>query len=631
GSVNPASGAYTAPAGVVAQDASTLGNTPPALPNGDTPAPTPVTLSPQKIDVVKSAAPPKQTGPSRYDIGFSINVSNSGTLPATNVNVLDNLANTFASGAPALTIAVPPAVTAQGGATLAQCALAPAAFNGTSNIALLKGDQTLQPGQSCVITFTVTVAYPSVASVPAVQQLNTAIASTATSANNGGSYTGTNFNPPSGMLARDDSTDSPTLPGTANGDSPAPTPISFSPQTLDVVKSTGTLVQVGPTTFEVPYNVIVKNTGTVTDTNVQVIDNLSAAFNAGSPVIAIKAGSFVANAPASAVACAGPASAYDGVNNIALLKGDFNLAAGEQCSIKFTAVITYPSAAAVPTAAQNNIAYATANISANAGGTVNPATGVFTPPSGEITQDASTSANIPPASPNGDAPSPTPVTLTPQKIDVVKSASTPVQAGPTIFDIPYTVKVKNTGTVAATNVNVVDNLSLTFANGTPVITVPVAPVIIANGGATAAQCAASAGAFNGTGNLAMLKGDQTLQPGQECDISFTVHLAYPSVASIPTNLQNNSVIATTASSPNSGGSFTGASFNSPSGNLATDISTNTSTLPTAANGDTSSPTPISLSPQIVDVVNQALPYVQTGPSSFEVPYSVIIKNTGTVT
>jgi uncharacterized repeat protein (TIGR01451 family) len=629
GTVNPITGIFTPPAGLVAQDTSTAGNTPPALPNGDAPIATPVSLVAQKIDVVKSAASPKQTGPSKYDIAFTINVKNSGSVPATNVNVVDNLALTFATGTPTLSISVAPVVAAQGGASLTQCAQ-DSAFDGTGNIALLKGDQTLLPGESCVITFTVNVAYSSAALVPAAQQLNTAIATTASNPNLGGSYVGAGFITPTGILARDDSTNSPLLPATPNGDTPSPAPISFSPQVLDVIKSAGTPAQTGAATFEIPYTVIVKNTGSVIDTNVQAIDNLKPTFSIGTHNISIKTNSYAVNTTASAAVCAAPVVAYDGVSNVALLKGDFNLAAGEQCTINFVAVVTYASPANVPATAQNNTVFASTATGINAGGTVNPANGIFTPPAGEIAQDASTSGNIPPAAPNGDVPAPTPVTFTPQKIDTVKSAGTPIQNGPTIFDIPYSIKIKNTGTVPATNVNAVDNLALTFVAGAPTITVPSAPLITPSGGAAAAQCAVSASAFNGTTNLALLKGDQTLQPGQECDVSLTVHLVYPIAAAIPSGLQTNSVIATTASGPNNGGTFTGSTFNPPAGNLATDISNNGPNLPGIANSDPSAPTPISLAAQNIDVVKQSAPYIQTGPSSFEVPYSVIVKNTGTV-
>jgi uncharacterized repeat protein (TIGR01451 family) len=629
GTVNPITGIFTPPAGLVAQDTSTAGNTPPALPNGDAPIATPVSLVAQKIDVVKSAASPKQTGPSKYDIAFTINVKNSGSVPATNVNVVDNLALTFATGTPTLSISVAPVVAAQGGASLTQCAQ-DSAFDGTGNIALLKGDQTLLPGESCVITFTVNVAYSSAALVPAAQQLNTAIATTASNPNLGGSYVGAGFITPTGILARDDSTNSPLLPATPNGDTPSPAPISFSPQVLDVIKSAGTPAQTGAATFEIPYTVIVKNTGSVIDTNVQAIDNLKPTFSIGTHNISIKTNSYAVNTTASAAVCAAPVVAYDGVSNVALLKGDFNLAAGEQCTINFVAVVTYASPANVPATAQNNTVFASTATGINAGGTVNPANGIFTPPAGEIAQDASTSGNIPPAAPNGDVPAPTPVTFTPQKIDTVKSAGTPIQNGPTIFDIPYSIKIKNTGTVPATNVNAVDNLALTFVAGAPTITVPSAPLITPSGGAAAAQCAVSASAFNGTTNLALLKGDQTLQPGQECDITFTVRVIYPNASAVPATAQNNTVVASTASSVNNGGSFTGSVFNAPSGQLAVDFSSNIATTPLTANGDTPSPTPITFSPQRLDAVKSAAPYIQTGPSSFEVPYSVIVKNTGTV-
>jgi hypothetical protein len=440
----------------------------------DSPSPTPTTFVPQILDVVKNAATPIQISAGVFEVPYLVKLKNTGTVAATNVQVVDNLAATFSSGVPppGITIKIGSFTTsAQGGATAAQCAGPTTTYDGTAAITLLKGDQALQAGQECDITFTAVVTYGG--TIPSTVQNNSAHASSASSLNTGGSVdvsTGV-FSASANAISTDSSSNSNLFPVTASGDIPSPTPVSFSSQKIDTVKSVGSPIQIGLSSFEIPYTVIVKNTASVPATNVQAVDSMLAIFNSGSPAVSIKPGSFIANAPTSATACAAPTTAYDGIANIALLSGVGSLAPGEQCTIKFTAVVAYPSASSIPASAQNNTVFASTNTGPNPGGSINPATGVFTAPSGIVAQDASTAGSVPPAAANGDVAEPTPVILTPQKLDVVKSAAAVLQTGSSSFEVSYNIKLKNTGTVAAQNVQIVDSLAATFNSGSPAIAI----------------------------------------------------------------------------------------------------------------------------------------------------------------
>jgi hypothetical protein len=170
------------------------------------------------------------------------------------------------------------------------------------------------------------------------------------------------------------------------------------------------------------------------------------------------------------------------------------------------------------------------------------------------------------------------------------------QTGASTYEIDYLLKVKNSVVAPATNVQVVDKLTNTFSVGTPVLSIKNFATS-ANGGAVAAQCAGPAATFDGINNIALLKGDQSLNNGQECDIAFTVVVSYPNAAAVPTAVQNNVANATTSVGPNSGGGYIGTQFISASGVIAEDASTDSTTPPSPANNDLPGNTPVTLVPQ----------------------------------
>jgi uncharacterized repeat protein (TIGR01451 family) len=170
-------------------------------------------------------------------------------------------------------------------------------------------------------------------------------------------------------------------------------------------------------------------------------------------------------------------------------------------------------------------------------------------------------------------------------IDVVKQLGSVTATGNT-FVIPYTIRLGNTSTtVIATNVQISENLSLAFASGSPVITVTTPP-------SATTGCTVNS-SFNGTSDFRLLTGGDSLAVSSSCTITFTVTVAYPNAASVPTTPQNNQVYASSlASGPNPGHTFPGGVPTQPASPRATDTSTNSATLPTTANGDTASPTPV---------------------------------------
>lgn len=186
-----------------------------------------------------------------------------------------------------------------------------------------------------------------------------------------------------------------------------------------------------------------------------------------------------------------------------------------------------------------------------------------------------------------------------EKLDVIKAVETATEVPSTTlptYDIPYSVVLRNTGPQSTPNVQITENLNLTFRDGTPTIAIQTAPTV--TGGALSLNPS-----FDGITNFRLLSGSDALFPGETRTIKFTVRLTYPSEASVPVPPQNNNVYASSSSVGNNPGhTFVGTDDRPipPSDLLSADASTNGTTPPVTANGDTPSPTPISLPPKASD-------------------------------
>lgn len=182
---------------------------------------------------------------------------------------------------------------------------------------------------------------------------------------------------------------------------------------------------------------------------------------------------------------------------------------------------------------------------------------------------------------------------TSQKIDVVKAVGTVTKANATTFDVSYTIQVKNTGAFNAPNVQVTENLNRTFSTGNPTISIQTAPV--ATGGLAINPAFDGVTASNGYN---LLSGVNSLAAGASATITLTVRVVYPNIAAVPSTAQNNQVYASTITSttapgtPNPGYTFQSNIPVPPPDLLTADVSTNGTTPPTTANGDSPSPTPV---------------------------------------
>jgi uncharacterized repeat protein (TIGR01451 family) len=641
------------------------------------------------IDTRKSAGTPQDLGNGRFTVPYSISVGNNGATPVPNVQAIENLSRTFPTAI---------SITASGLSIIpvngATCSPAATAFNGTGNNALLSGNNTLNQGQRCDISFIATVDFGAAASIPATAQKNSVYASGSSTPGNPGptvsndpSVPVTTASYPPGTVARDESTDrtvnppgapgapapAPGIPSTPGSDNPEPTPVSFAPQLLDVLKSASIPVQLDTSgkRFRVAYAVTIANTGTTQATNVQAGENLKFTF----PAPATFSVSNVAIGAGSAATCtpnlntqfdggAGYNSAAD-VKNYNLFRNsaslsnkasNMNLAAGTACFISFVVDVDYGNAV-VPNAvagAQNRVFGQTA-ASPNEGATFDPTTGTKTGDAPDlINKDTSegvvtttTYGGTPPAFPAIPAtPKQNPGSSTEAKfatLEVVKKvAGTVIRTASSTFQVPYEVTVQAVGNVGVTltQVQSVDSLRAAYSAGNPSISVTPALTTQALGGAT---CTGNA-AFNGVSDIRLLAGTDDWVVGQGCTIRFTATVAYPAVANIPSAAQENSAYASSVSdllggnTPNTGGAVDPATGvwtppTPPSGEqvIAKDKSTDAAPVPPSPGLDTPKSTPALLvaPPTIVGLKYAELPNALGGSAvaGSTVRWTIIYKNT----
>ncbi|MGQ5525477.1 prealbumin-like fold domain-containing protein, partial [Chitinimonas sp. PSY-7] len=269
------------------------------------------------------------------------------------------------------------------------------------------------------------------------------------------------------------------------------TPIS-TPR-LTVLKRAGTPNFLGGRIFDVPYRLVVGNTGTITAANVQVNDNLTSTFRAGLPAnggggVSLLPGSFaVSNGPNTTV-CQGN-SQYNGLTDSSLLTGGFDLQPGESCVMSFVVHVNF-GANPVPTDALLNTGLAS---STNPGSGVNRTGFTFTadgqpqnPPTGMVTQSSSIdvapvsglpAGQVPPPpllnpTPTGQ-PSPTPVSLVGKPLGVLIMKQASVNQAEIGDTVRYTITVRNQDTVPLLNAVLDDILPAGFSylDGTAWLTV----------------------------------------------------------------------------------------------------------------------------------------------------------------
>ena len=215
------------------------------------------------------------------------------------------------------------------------------------------------------------------------------------------------------------------------------------------------------------------------------------------------------------------------------------------------------------------------------------------------------------------------------ELGVTKAASTigAIQADGT-FDVEYTVLVENTGGAQLFNLRLMDELDATAQLGTAFNGIVGAPVvsIVSNASGNAVPPTSAGAAFTGTGSgTGLLAGtDGSLGLSDQFQVVFSVNID-PDAAGAPATLQNT---VTATGIPSGGKDVLDDS------NTATDASgASTGEVPGDNPGGPGSPTPVTPptgTPEIGLVKSATTIGPLQGDGTFDVTYTLLIENTGTL-
>lgn len=373
----------------------------------------------------------------QFDVVFEVTLENMGDVNLNNVQATDDLSVTFAAPATIVSVSGISSVLAEN-----------TAFDGSSDKNLLLATDTLTPGQTATVQFTVRFD-PN-----GRNNITNAATASATS--------------PAGTSVNDTSTEGTDPDGTDNDNNPdenvtTPVTIPELPE-LGVAMAAATPVNNNDGTYTVAYTVTVENLGNVDLSTTQV----SLPFMTGatpftsaqvtSATITGTTGGLTANS-------SGP-TAYDGEGNNNLLSGTNGLAVGASGTITISVVFTPGTALG----------------SAGSPYQLN-ATGSATSPASTNVSDDSTNGNDTDTDTAGigvannleanDDSAATPVffTETP-RLGLAKAATTAIDAAgfPGEFNTTLTFLIENLGDVPLSDIQTIDNLNAAFGAGNYTVT-----------------------------------------------------------------------------------------------------------------------------------------------------------------
>ncbi|MEO0438299.1 MAG: hypothetical protein AAF098_15470, partial [Pseudomonadota bacterium] len=554
---NTATGNGTSPAGAPVSDDSTDGADVDPDSNGNpgdngTPTPVSFTETPE-IGVAKAVVgTPTNDGSGNFSLQYSIRVDNTGDVDLNNLQVTDDLATVFA-GATSFSVT---------GISSTDFAVNPG-FDGSADQNLLAGTDTLAPSTTGEILVDVTV----------------------TPGGNLGPYDNTatgSGTSPGGTPATDVSQSGANVDPDSNGDptdNNDPTPVSFN-EMPEV--GAAKVLSAGPTsngdgTFSLTYTIRIENTGDVDLSSLQVVEDFDTTFATATSytVGAVASTDFAVN------------GGFNGSGDTNVLAGTDTLTVGSSGTVDIPVTVT-PGADLGP---YENVA--------QAGGTSPAGTPVT-----DITTDGT---DVDPDSNGnpGDNQDPTPVTFVESpEIGIAKIVVGTPTNNSGIYTVVYDLLVENTGDVDLNNLQVSDDLSVTFGGATSFTVIS----------RTSADFATNA-AYDGTTVTDLLLGTDTLAAGASGTIQLTVQVT-PGALLGPYNNTAN------------------ASGDSPGGTSVMDVSTDGNDVDPGNDGpgNDSVPTPITFAemPQIGVAKAVSAGPVNNADGTTSVTYTLTVENTGDV-
>ncbi len=508
-----------------------------------------------KLIIDKRLANVVANGNGTYNMTFETVVTNTGDVDLSNFQVMDNLLNTFynvttpivSHGAITNGTVVFSGTTSGTGGTGGFNS----GFTGTpsGSINLLGNGATLAEDGTATIRFTVTNVRPSGNG----QFSNVATAQGTTPQNET-------------IFAKDD------------------VGFGFGVPSLDVEKQVIEVVDQGNGTFVVTYDVRMMNTGTVRLTNVQMTDDLRAAFP--SPIAISSVRTLSADSKAALALNGG----FTGTGNNNLLTGGAGstMDAGAVATIRM--VVTLSGLQSI----------------ANRGPFTNAVTATATDANGNAVTDNDRALPIY----LEDAP----------VIGVSKVVSAVTGASNGAFDVAYDITVTNLGTVNLENVQITEDLHKTFVAGqtNPVLSYGVQNLTVVSGSLTVNNNFLSNTYVQAINNLVndtnLLAPGNVLAPGASATVRLVVRVQ-PSQSN--RGPFNNTALAT---------------GDSPSGRQTGDTSNNGPVDPDG-DGDPNEPgenntTPVSFESPQIGVAKTVTTVVNNNNGTYDVTYLLNVKNMG---
>jgi gliding motility-associated-like protein len=419
---------------------------------------------------------------------FSFNVANVGSVPGNNVQLVDNLNNTFPL----------PVTYTVAGISAGSPLTANGLYNGNTNSAMLSGANSLNPAQSAIVTLTVNFS-PNSATLTALS--NTGIGSTSLLPD----PTGTN--PHTSV----DSTDAGTNPdpnGNGNPNEPGENNPTFFGEQIAAAKTASALSRINASTYQTVFTFNVANVGPVTAHNIQLRDNLNNTFPL--PITYTVVG-LTAGAPLTANA------AYNGSSNLALLSGSNSMTAGQSALVTLTVNFS-PNQFTL--GSLSNTGVVSTSFLPDPTGT-NPHTST----------DSTDAGNNP--DPDGDGnpnePGENDPTRFGQQIGVSKAALPSVSIGNGVSQTTFLFTVRNMGIVPFSGLQLTDNLNTTFP-------APITYTVMSLSAGTGLTVNSN---FNGNSNISMLSGGTLAVNASE---TLTLVVNYSMNTSTLTSLANSGVV-----------------------------------------------------------------------------------------
>ncbi len=559
--------------------------------------------SPSRLKISELRAAKTVTATSRngshHHVTFAIRLENTGSVALTGINLLDDL-NTQLQGAlvgidtvtldaSGVGTGTPP--TLNYGTTSTQTSPFDGGVGGTGADNLLNGDGVLNPGESIMISLTAVIDPPASTS-------NTLVNSAT------GKATGH-----SGEVT--DLSDSGTDPNGVNANEPGdtggsndPTPIAIS--TLAISKAVnGTPVALANGNFSVPFILRLENTGTISISELQVVDELETWF--GSDVfIGVTTAPSIITGPAASSSSQPTLAMFDGgldgSSNTKLFDGTSGqLASGDSLTVGFTVELN-PAANTIKIPLKNQA--------------------VFTATSSDGTQisDLSDSGTDPDSSNPGEpgdtggVDDATEVEI--GNIGAAKEIVRQTEVASGVYDVEYRLKIQNTGTVPLTNIQLSESLAKHFGaayqslqSGMAIITSQISP-----GGSMPAFASP---AWNGSSIHDVFDGNSgLLLPGDWVQLTF--------VARIDTGAGD-----TTA--PNNFGNQLNVAGLAVIDGVATRVAdlSDSGSDPTTDNGSGTLDDATLFTQNLIRASKQYGTIVTNTDGSYNVPVSIIVQNAGT--